>query len=363
MTFGKIFNGPFGFRKAVSLSLVDDRNGSAIRAVSVTGQGNFETRLTARVIRGGEFKQRHEMIDGKLLAVVDDCNRPVMDYVEGTGQILDVKDYFGTRAETKAKSFAASGNKFKARLYANARFGRLHDYIQHLYVTGVYNDKKELNLGSGLITNVSQQALANDFNWPNPTTAINTLKICNFHATGTGATAAAATDIALQTADAVTPVAGAQSFVSAANLQKLQTVATLSYGGTEAVTEWGLFSSSTLSATTGSPATASSATSITATGTPYTASTSSVQGQTQKIVVDTTASPNVYGLITSNTTSVISIPAWYKATDGTAGTTPGATDAFAIKPVILDHKVFSAINVSSGDSIQFTYLLTCATGG
>jgi hypothetical protein len=30
---------------------------------------------------------------------------------------------------------------------------------------------------------------------------------------------------------------------------------------------------------------------------------------------------------------------------------------------ILDHKVFAAINVVSGDSIQFTYALTCNAGG
>lgn len=242
-------------------------------------------------------------------------------------------------------------------------FGNKENWLKRKFYQHIYKNKTQLDLGSGLITNVSQLALANDFNWPNPTTAINTLKICNYHATGTSAAAAAATDIQLGTADSVTPVAGAQTLVSGTNLQKLQTVATLSYSGTEAVTEWGLFASATLSATTGTPLTASSSTTATVTGTPLTASSSTVQGQTQKIIVDTTASPNVWGLVITNTTSIVTVPAWYKKTDGTAGTTPGSTDAIAFYPTILDHKVFSAINVVSGDSIQFTYLLTCATGG
>lgn len=217
------------------------------------------------------------------------------------------------------------------------------------------------DLGSGLVTNVGVTALANDFNWA---TGYNTLKLANNHATGTGTTAAAATDIHLQTASTnggQTPVAGTQTLISAANSQKYQTVATISYTGTEAVTEWGLFTSSTLSATTGSPATASSATSLTATGTPYTASSSSVRGEQQNIVVDTTAGS--YGLILSNTTSAMTVPAWYTISAGTAGSTPGSTDAFSIQPVMWDHKEFAAINVVNGDSIQFTYQLTINSGG
>lgn len=214
------------------------------------------------------------------------------------------------------------------------------------------------DLGSGLVTNVGVQALANDFAWAQNA---QTIKLANFHATGTGATAAAATDIALQTSAGPTPVTGTQTFVSAANLQKYQTVATFNYVSTLAITEWGLHTSATLSATTGTPFTATSATTATVTGTPYTASSSSVQGEQQLIVkAGTTAS---YGLILSNTTSVLTIPAWYKTADGTAGTTPGGTEAFTLLPVMWDHKVFAALNVVSGDSITFTYLLTCTSGG
>lgn len=228
-----------------------------------------------------------------------------------------------------------------------------------------FGNKTSIDLGSGLVTNVGVLALANDWNLAAPSgAAINTIKLANWHITGTGATSAAATDVKIQTISAnggQTPVAGAQSLVSAANLQKYQTIATIAYTGTEAVTEWGLILASTVSATTGTPFTATGTTSATVTGTPLTASSSTVQGQQQHIVVATTT-PS-YGFITSNTTSVFTIPAWYKTADGTAGSTPGSTEAFTIYPIMWDHKVFSAINVLNGDSIQFTYQLTVVSGG
>jgi hypothetical protein len=218
------------------------------------------------------------------------------------------------------------------------------------------------DIGSGLTTNVFSQALIYDPFLAAPSgAAINALKSCIFHATGTGATAAAATDIALQTSAGPTPVTGTQTPVFAANSQILQNVATLNYSSTLAITEWGLFNSATLSATTGTPFTATTAASATATATPYTASSSTVQGQQQMIVVPGTTT--VYGFIKSNTTSVLTVPAWYKVADGTLGSTPGSTEAFTIKPLMLDHKVFAAINVVSGDSIQFTHSLTANSGG
>lgn len=223
----------------------------------------------------------------------------------------------------------------------------------------------EHDLGSGLVTNVGVTALANDFAWAAPSGAsVATLKLANNHASGTGATGAAATDIALQTLAApttTTAVAGTQSLVSAANSQTYRSVATLNYTSTLAITEWGLHTATALSVTTGTPFTATSAVSGTATGTPYTASSATVQGEQQLIVVPGTTA--VYGLILSNSTSALTIPAWYKVADGTAGATPGSTEAFTIKPVMLDHKVFSAINVNSGDSIQFTYSLLVNSGG
>lgn len=240
-------------------------------------------------------------------------------------------------------------------------------FATHLQAT-VYRRSgrvEEYDLGSGLVTNVGVLALANDFAWASPSgAAINTLKLQNWHATGTGTTAAAATDIALQTLASPTTanaVAGTQSLVSAANLQIYKTVATINYTSSLAITEWGLHSAQVLSATTGSPFTAATATGFTATATPFTASSSTVQGEQQLIVVPGTTT--VWGLITSNTTSAGVIPAWYKVADGTAGSTPGNTEAYALKPVLWDHKVFGAINVANLDSVAWSYSLTVNSGG
>lgn len=224
------------------------------------------------------------------------------------------------------------------------------------------------DLGSGLVTNVGVLALANDFTLAGPSGApISTLKLANWHVTGTGTTAAATTDIKLQTQSTnggQTPVAGAQSLISAANLQKYQSVATIAYTGTEAVTEWGLICASTISSTTGTPFTSGTATSGTVTGTPLTASSTTVQGQEQTIFENTGNATPHWGLVTSNSTSVVNVPAWYKVADGTAaGVTPANTNAYTIRPVMWDHKVFAALNVLSGDSIQFTYTLTVTAGG
>lgn len=230
------------------------------------------------------------------------------------------------------------------------------------------------NLGSGLVTNVGVLALANDGLWSVTNAPNNLFRFLKYHASGTGATAAAATDIKLQTASGnggQTPVAGTQVLVSAANAQKYQSVATIAYTGGEAVTEWGLFAydsalpaTSALSDATGSPFTAGSATTGTVTATPLTASSTTAMGQQMSIIENTGNATPHWGLVTSNTTSIVTVPAWYKVSDGTAaGTTPANTNTYVLRPIMWDHKVFAAINVVNGDSIQFTYTLTVSSGG
>lgn len=224
---------------------------------------------------------------------------------------------------------------------------------------------EEYDLGSGLVTNIGVLALANDMNWASPSAAaVNLFKLLRFHASGTGVAAAATSDYKLQTPSGFggqTPVAGTQVFTPADNLQKIVSVATIAYTGVEAVTEWGWFNAAALTAATGSPFTATSATGGTVTAAPLTASSTIVQGQ-QQFVVETTTTPRI-GLITNNTTSVITIPNWLLSTTGASATNPGATEAYSLRPVMWDHKVFAAINVVSGDSIQFTYSLTISSGG
>jgi hypothetical protein len=124
----------------------------------------------------------------------------------------------------------------------------------------------------GLVTTAGVNYMASDFASGGVTPTISGMK---FHDSGTGVTAAAIGDTALQTGTGNARVSGTASNPSA-NIY--QSVATLPYTATAAITEWGLFSAST-------------------TGTMW------------------------------------------------------------------DHRVFSAINVVNGDSIQFTYKLTIAAGG
>jgi hypothetical protein len=270
----------------------------------------------------------------------------------GTGRV----DHAGNNApqgRLAAQVFDAAGNPKRAKEVMSF-WGRFWGNIR--------GGESFIDLGTGVVTNVGVLAMANEYAWANPSGAVNSvLALSNWHATGTGTTAAAATDIKLQTSDGIASVAGTQSLVSAANSQAYRSIATISYTGTEAVTEWGLHTASTLSSTTGTPLTAATATLATATATPYTASSPTVAGQQFQIIVPGTTT--VWGLVLSNTTSALTIPAWYKVADGTAGSTPGATEAFTLKPVMWDHKVFSAINVVNGDTIQFTYTVTINSGG
>jgi hypothetical protein len=258
------------------------------------------------------------------------------------------------------------------------RFPGGMDWGSHLYAKHFRGDRliEDRYLGSGLVTHVGTLALANDFQWPMPSTAAaTTIKLMNFHASGIGVTGAAATDFRLGSLAApttTTAVTGTQSIIQPASLgttaQLYQSVATISYGSTLAITEWGLHSAAALTASTGTPFTAATATTATVTGTPLTASSTSIQGHTQLIVVPGTTT--VWGLVFSNSTSVFTFRAatattggWYTQAAGAAGSTPGATEAYTILPVLWDRKQFAAINVVSGDSIQFTYQLTVQSGG
>lgn len=240
-----------------------------------------------------------------------------------------------------------------------------------LYSKGKYQGT--VDLGSGLVTNVGAMALANEaVTLASPSgSRINTLFLANQHITGTGATAAAALDHKIQTISTQggqTAVAGTQSFSASGTMAVpiYKTVATVSYTGTEAVTEWGLFTHATMSSTTGSPFTAATATTFTGTASPYTASSSTVQGLQQQLIIPGTTT--VIGLIASNTTSVGTLTnngttGWFTVAAMTAGSTPGNTETYTLRPIMWDHKVFSAINVINGDSIQFTYSLTVTSGG
>lgn len=125
---------------------------------------------------------------------------------------------------------------------------------------------------AGLVTNAGVYYLATDFAAGLASPRISAM---NYHDCGTGTTAAAVGDTALQSPAGTARAAGTQSNPSNG---VYKTVATIAFTSALAITEWGLFSAST------------------------------------------------------------------------SGT-------------LWDHRVFSAINVANGDSIQFSYFLTVNSGG
>lgn len=139
----------------------------------------------------------------------------------------------------------------------------------------------------GLVTDTGVFALTTEFS--SGQSGSNALAPFQYHASGTGNTAAAVTDTALTTelshaagAPSTRPAASSQTATGGASTATATfvSVGTIAYTGSAAIVEWGLFNSATIGA--GS---------------------------------------------------------------------------------LWDHRVFSAINVVSGDSIQFTYTLSAASGG
>lgn len=245
-----------------------------------------------------------------------------------------------------------------------------HTHLMATHIRGGWVVKKH-DLGSGLVTNIGVLALCADSQWPQTSIVTNLFKLLKYHASGKGVTGALFTDIKIETDSTVggqTPVVGTQVFThdQVATAQKWVSVATIAYTGVEAVTEWGLFNDTTLARTTGSPLTAITNNTATVTGTPLTASAAGAQGESQHVIHFTTT-PR-YGLITSNTTGVVTLSfsaasGWMVTSTGVIGANPGATEAYTLRPVMWDHKQFAAINVINGDSVQYTYTLTISSGG
>lgn len=169
------------------------------------------------------------------------------------------------------KVFDKFGNERKVKDY----FGS--NAVQRAFNAILYRNKTVLDLGSGLVTTAGVTKLSQDTAVTAGTATFAAMKNVG---TGTGTTAAAVGDTALQTAIGTTATAGTNTNAVVSTNATVTNITTVAYTGTAAVTEFGLFNQTTLS---------------------------------------------------------------------------GA--------VMWDHKIFSAINVVNGDSIQFTYVLTLNSGG
>ena len=227
------------------------------------------------------------------------------------------------------------------------------------------------DLGSGLVTNSGVNLMADDFIWGNGAT----LKQMNFHLCGTGATAAAAPDVFCQTpvgAGSLTGstngfFTGTQSYVSP-NIYR--TISTFTYNTNVAVTEWALCMTNAATLARTSAGAAPTNNTFTDTGATFTTAGQGLAAYTVEIAatVINTPTTTVMGQILSNTATVLTIQgpsasaAWLTLANAVAAV-PSATVAYNVFPTAWDHKVFSAINVANGDSIQFTYSLTINSGG
>ena len=257
-----------------------------------------------------------------------------------------------------------------------------HLMARHLDSKGRLID--EYDLGSGAIPQMTVLAMASDYKLPNVSaTRVSAIGLANNHISGTGVTAAASTDYKIQTGAtvlaSVLPQAGVQSYSWVATQTTTTTtynsVATLTYNGTAAITEWALMTgvqnanappstgTPSVSVTAGTPGTGTAdvEASGTVTATPLTASSTTIRGQTLQILENTGATPGIL-LCTSNTTSVVTGPMWVSPTTGNQ-VAPTATGAIQWRDLMFDRKQFAAINVINGDSIAFTYQLTCTSGG
>jgi hypothetical protein len=220
-----------------------------------------------------------------------------------------------------------------------------------------------IDLGSGLVTNIGVDLIANDYTLA----TAPTLKAMNYHGIGTGTTAAAATDYSLQTAITSGSLTGStngymtgtQSYVSP-NIY--QTVATFTANASLAVTEWSLSMSN--AANFSGTATATSGTSLTNSGASFTTSGNGLAGWAVEASSSAVNTPTTtaWGLVTANTGTVLTIPGWLTLANAGAST-PGGTTGYVVYPSMWDHKVFSAINVVATNTIQFTYQLTIQSGG
>lgn len=99
-------------------------------------------------------------------------------------------------------------------------------------------------------------------------------------------------------------------------------------------------------------ATATTSTSLTATGTPFVAS--AYIGQI--VIAEESTNAPVWGVITANTTSVLTVDGW-KNGDGSAGTTPGSTCNYQILPGSAPFR-YMALTENSGAASAATTTLT-----
>lgn len=229
-------------------------------------------------------------------------------------------------------------------------------------------------LGSGSVSNIGVDMMANDTNFMTAATPFSTLASMNYHACGTGTNASAATDYYLQTVVPSADLTGSTNGYMTGTVTPptnaapnvYQTAATFNFNTTLAITEWGIAMSNAAPFT--GTATSTSATSLTNTGASFTNTGNKLAGW----AIEANASPintpttTVWGLVgvnAGNSGTVLELAAGWLTLANAAASTPGGTTAYVVYPGMFDHHQFAALNVVNLDAIQFIYKLTINSGG
>ncbi len=232
---------------------------------------------------------------------------------------------------------------------------------------------EEHDFGSGVVTNAGVLVLAYDSQLGKSganKSGFNLFSNLQFHQWGTSGAEAKTTDIKLgapatnkNTKSANKAVKDTTHTVTASGTGEPKFVSTsrIEAESELKIEEWGIFTFEELGETTGSPLTEVSPTTGKVTGAPLVASSETAQGERLKIL-NATEPEDIWGLITSNTTSVVTVPAWYKSSSG-ALKEPSGTSVFKLRPVMFDHRTFGVITVVSGNVIEFPWELTVKSGG
>lgn len=256
------------------------------------------------------------------------------------------------------------GNGSALRM-ADRRLGT-HLKVEH-HVRGRKVD--ELDCGSGLTTNIMQALNANDPLWAGAPTPFSAFAHMEYHTTGTGTTAEAQTDFGVQ-AIGTHFGSGTNGYttgvLTAVAPNVLQSVGAITYNGAEAVSEWALYAGNIATINRTSTGAAPTSTTFTDAGATFPTAGNGLQGCVIEISVTGVNTPTttVYGLITSNTATVLTIAGGWWTLANVAASTPGSTVSYTITPALADHKKLAGVlNVINGSILTFTYSLTLNAGG
>jgi hypothetical protein len=229
------------------------------------------------------------------------------------------------------------------------------------------------DLGSGLITNAGVLALAQDALQgveAKKELPFNLFANLKYHAWGSKkAGAMKIEDIELEKFEVTSTGAGKATAATTTTVTavgtgepKIVSTSKLKAEGSLEIVEWGIFCGEKIETTPGTGKFVSvTAGSGKASGAVFTASTTEIKGERLNIA-EFAESEDGWGLITSNTTEVLTVPAWYKTSTGGVKE-PTGISAYVTRPLMFDRRTYAPINVEVGNTIEYPWELTIKSGG